>query len=173
MFRSAVDAMWRERRLAAMRAEVEASHDAHPSHPHGHRGYDPNQPRVPKGHPDGGQWTSTGGMPGTDLTAVEPPNGFATSTRTTTVAMGGPTRAFPRPGPHTPIPPEVCEEWRRHAEQGIKGLLEEWGRLFKGRAGGSSKVPKDECDILYEEDSAICRRARSQTLLGASGPSTW
>ncbi len=24
-------------------------------------GYDPNQPRVPAGHPDGGQWTSTGG----------------------------------------------------------------------------------------------------------------
>lgn len=25
------------------------------------RGYDPNQPRVPAGHPDGGQWTSIGG----------------------------------------------------------------------------------------------------------------
>lgn len=28
--------------------------------PHG-RGYDPNQPRVSAGHPDGGQWTSKGG----------------------------------------------------------------------------------------------------------------
>ena len=28
--------------------------------PHGHR-YDPNQPRVPAGDPDGGQWTSKGG----------------------------------------------------------------------------------------------------------------
>jgi hypothetical protein len=28
----------------------------------GHRsGYDPNQPRVPAGNPDGGQWTSSGG----------------------------------------------------------------------------------------------------------------
>src|SRR5262245_11301437 len=26
---------------------------------HGH-GYDPNQPRVPAGHPDGGQWTKVG-----------------------------------------------------------------------------------------------------------------
>jgi hypothetical protein len=25
------------------------------------RGYDPNQPRVPAGHSDGGQWTDTGG----------------------------------------------------------------------------------------------------------------
>jgi hypothetical protein len=27
----------------------------------GYRGYDPNQPRVPAGHPDGGQWTEKGG----------------------------------------------------------------------------------------------------------------
>ncbi|WP_083239113.1 hypothetical protein [Methyloceanibacter superfactus] len=26
--------------------------------------YDPNQPRVPAGHPDGGQWTDTGGGTG-------------------------------------------------------------------------------------------------------------
>jgi hypothetical protein len=26
----------------------------------GAHGYDPNQPRVPGGHPDGGQWTNTG-----------------------------------------------------------------------------------------------------------------
>ena len=25
-----------------------------------HHGYDPNQPRVPSGHSDGGQWTKTG-----------------------------------------------------------------------------------------------------------------
>ena len=29
--------------------------------PGGHHGYDPNQPRVPSGHGDGGQWTKTGG----------------------------------------------------------------------------------------------------------------
>jgi hypothetical protein len=28
-------------------------------------GYDPNQPRVPAGNPDGGQWTTTGGTAGT------------------------------------------------------------------------------------------------------------
>jgi SCP1.201-like deaminase len=55
MSRAAIDAIWRERRLAAMRAEVEASNRTRPRH-----GYDPNQPRVPKGQPDGGQWTSTG-----------------------------------------------------------------------------------------------------------------
>lgn len=37
-----------------------------PSHPVGRnaRGYDPNQPRVPAGHPDGGQWTDDDDDPG-------------------------------------------------------------------------------------------------------------
>jgi hypothetical protein len=75
MSRSAVDAVWRERRLAAMRAEVEASHDADPPHSHGRRGYDPNQPRVPKGYPDGGQWTSTGAGESIRLAATDWPLG--------------------------------------------------------------------------------------------------
>jgi len=55
MSRSAVDAILRERRLAEMRVEIDASHAAH-----SRRGYDPNQPRVLKGNPHGGEWTSTG-----------------------------------------------------------------------------------------------------------------
>src|SRR5262245_37985600 len=34
---------------------------ARPSFGDLHRGYDPNQPRVPAGNADGGQWTSAGG----------------------------------------------------------------------------------------------------------------
>jgi hypothetical protein len=34
--------------------------------------YNPNQPRVPAGHPDGGQWTATGGL-GTRLAAADKP----------------------------------------------------------------------------------------------------
>ncbi|MBX9773321.1 MAG: hypothetical protein K2Y71_02820 [Xanthobacteraceae bacterium] len=37
---------------------------------HGH-GYDPNQPRVPAGHPDGGQWTKFGAH----TLAITPPTG--------------------------------------------------------------------------------------------------
>src|SRR5262249_19838174 len=64
MSHPAVDAIWRERRLASMRAEIEASKDTHPPHAHPHHGYDPTEPRVPAGNPDGGQWTSTGGIAG-------------------------------------------------------------------------------------------------------------
>jgi hypothetical protein len=73
MPRSAVDAIWRERRLLAMRAEVEASNGEHPSHTHARRGYDPNQPRVPKGNPDGGRWTSDGRGAGIQVAAEKPP----------------------------------------------------------------------------------------------------
>ncbi len=52
---SALDAILRERRLAAMRAEERPPHAVRARH-----GYNPNQPRVPGGQPDGGQWTNTG-----------------------------------------------------------------------------------------------------------------
>ena len=45
--------------------DLEASR-SEPQHGNGpHHGYDPNQPRVPSGHSDGGQWTKTpgGGTP--------------------------------------------------------------------------------------------------------------
>jgi len=38
---------------------------------HTRRGYDHNQPRVPAGNPDGGQWTDTGGESGPKLAAGE------------------------------------------------------------------------------------------------------
>ena len=47
-----------ERRVAAMREQEQGQlpRDAHARH-----GFDPNQPRVPAGHSDGGHWTSSGG----------------------------------------------------------------------------------------------------------------
>jgi hypothetical protein len=51
------DQAWRDRLAAALRGGNPAGH--------GGSGFDPNQPRVPAGHPDGGQWTSAGGGHGT------------------------------------------------------------------------------------------------------------
>ena len=53
---ASVNEAWRELRSARNRAHEENDHE----HPARH-GYDPNQPRVSKGQPDGGQWTDTGG----------------------------------------------------------------------------------------------------------------
>jgi hypothetical protein len=45
--------------------EASRSEPQHGNGPGPHHGYDPNQPRVPSGHSDGGQWTKTpgGGTP--------------------------------------------------------------------------------------------------------------
>jgi len=52
---ASVNEAWRELRNARNRAHEENNHVQHAGH-----GYDPNQPRVPKGHSDGGQWTDSG-----------------------------------------------------------------------------------------------------------------
>jgi hypothetical protein len=52
---ASVNEAWRELRNTRSRAHEESDR-AQPAH----HGYDPNQPRVSKGHPDGGQWTETG-----------------------------------------------------------------------------------------------------------------
>jgi hypothetical protein len=43
-------------------------------------GYDPNQPRVPAGNPDGGQWTSSGGGSPVRLAVERTPRGFGSAT---------------------------------------------------------------------------------------------
>ena len=49
---SIANAIWRARQNALSRAGERAPRSAVAQH-----GYDPNQPRAPAGHPDGGQWT--------------------------------------------------------------------------------------------------------------------
>jgi hypothetical protein len=160
---SAIDAILRERRLAAMRAEIEQSLDAPPLEGQPGSGDDPN-PLMLGDYPDAKPWTSTGVTPSTELAAAEPPYSFPMSPPTTNVALGGwPTGVWPRPGVPAPFPPDVWEPWRQGAEQSIKGLIDAWRSLFKGSPSGSSRAPKDECDALYEEDSATCRGVRSQT----------
>ena len=53
---ASVNEAWRELRNARRRALEENRRI-----PYAHHGYDPNQPRVPKGHHAGGQWTDNTG----------------------------------------------------------------------------------------------------------------
>jgi hypothetical protein len=61
-----VNAIWRARQNAAARVGERAPHAAR-------NGYDPNQPRVPAGHADGGQWThvASGHSPTEDVVINE------------------------------------------------------------------------------------------------------
>jgi hypothetical protein len=68
-----------ERLLADAKSAATLRHklalmDIAAQHIAGHRShFNPNQPRVPAGNPDGGQWTSTGGGAGSRLAAAEKP----------------------------------------------------------------------------------------------------
>src|SRR5215813_3524701 len=65
---ASLNEIWRERQRMLAPGEARQS-----EHPH-HRGYDPNQPRVPAGHPDSGQWTDKWpGELGRILAEVEDP----------------------------------------------------------------------------------------------------
>ena len=91
---SAIDAMLRERRLAAMRAEVEQSFYAPPPEGQPGRGDNPNQLLL-EGQSDDDPWTSTGAAPGTEFTAAEPPDALPMSPPTMNVAAGGLANPYP------------------------------------------------------------------------------
>jgi hypothetical protein len=151
---SAIDAMLRERRLAAMRAEIEQSLDAPPSERQPGRGDDPNELMF-GGYPDANPWTTTGVATGTEFAGAEPPEAFPMSAPTMNVAAAGwPTRMWPRAGPPAPFPPDVWEPWRQQAEQGIKGLIGAWRRVFSGSAGGSYDP---DCDQEWKEARELCK----------------
>jgi hypothetical protein len=104
---SAIDAMLRERRLAAMRAEIEQSVD--PSSLEGQPDYgdDPSQ-SMRGAYPDAEPWTNTGVQSGAEFAGTEQPEALPQSAPTMNVAAAGwPTRIRPRPGPPGPFPPDV------------------------------------------------------------------
>src|SRR5207237_1161778 len=153
---SAIDAMLRERRLAAMRAEIEQSLDAPPPEGQPGRGYVPNQ-LMHGSDPDADPWTSTGMAPGTDRASAAPPYAFPMSAPTVNVAARGwPTGIWPGPGLPAPSPPDVWEPWRRGTEQGIKGLIDAWQRLMRrsGGQGESTSGSGDECYDRWESEYA-------------------
>jgi hypothetical protein len=151
---SAIDAMLRERRLAAMRAEIEQSLDAPPTEGQPGRGYDLNQLLL-GGNPDADPWTSTGMVSGTDLAGSEQSYIFPMSPPTTNVSMeDGQTGGWSRPGPPWIFPPDIWEPWKRGTEQGIKGLIDAWRRVFSGSAGGSYDP---DCDQEWKEAREQCK----------------
>jgi hypothetical protein len=107
--------------------------------------------------------------PSTEVAAAAAPYTFPMSAPTMNVAMRGPPiGVWPRPGPPVPFPPDVWEPWRRHTEQGIKGLIDAWQRLMRrgadgGRGGSGSRRGSgsgDECYDRWGEETARCSTFR-------------
>lgn len=81
---ASVNEAWRELRVARNRAHEENDHAHHVRH-----GYDPNQPRVPKGHPDGGQWTDDGRAENTgEVRSDATPTTIGAQVRSTRTCVG-------------------------------------------------------------------------------------
>jgi hypothetical protein len=124
----------------------------------GHR-YDPNQPRVPVGHHDGGQWTSgSAGLVERTVDrrgkGVEGRSARRSERAEVRVAQSAP--AYPRPG-LAPIPPvfvPATPENREWAEQAIKS-----GQALIDHALTILRTfrPKKDCDQQAQADEAICR----------------
>ncbi len=86
---------------------------------------------------------------------------YAKSAPLTEVDPDGLQVAIPVPGPpFTPVPPGAFDEWRKHAEAGIGGLLNFCRRMIGSGDGGGDD--KDQCHERYEEEAQRCRDAAWQ-----------
>lgn len=104
--------------------------------------FDPNQPRVPAGNPDGGQWTSTGGSGGSDAGQSE------------RIRL-----AQNEPRDHrTDIPkirpPSVRE--RNRAIRRVATLVAKLGAGARGGRVGLILAGLDVAQWVYEEISGLC-----------------
>jgi hypothetical protein len=135
LLRGAQDAATLRHRLALM--DIEAQHRLawHRSH------FDPNQPRVPAGHPDGGQWTRTASAKGTDarqvLSDVTPDNDWK---------PGAQYANARRPGT---VPVRIGQQW-------FEVELGHANRLFMAEARAQVAIAKvRELDPNWRPDSAL------------------
>jgi RHS repeat-associated protein len=61
--------------------------------------------------------------------------------------------------------PGLFDEWNKYADKSVKDIWNFCRRIINsiGGGGGGGDQSKDKCDIQYDEDSSICRVARSRT----------
>jgi hypothetical protein len=127
-----------------------------------HHNFDPNQPRVPRGRPDGGQWTSGSGhsdLPIDSDSARQWIDIFhgARGAEKMRTAAAAPSIARPVP---TPVPPIFIpgtsehKQWKDQAIKGLRGLYDETIRLLR------EFKSKEDCEKQAESDEAICASLR-------------
>jgi hypothetical protein len=70
-------------------------------------------------------------------------------------ASGSTPTTWPKQPWGFPLPPDVWEPWRQQTEQGIKGLIDWYRRVFKGSGGGGDKDPDCEEEIRAAREACI------------------
>jgi hypothetical protein len=130
-------------------------HDRYPSHsPSSRSHYDASQPRVPRGHPDGGQWTSGYGLL-SDLAELHTIRGL----HDRVASSRGTEQEYPLwPLPVRKLTPQDAPDWWPEPGEGDPGLLvrlaampwpDKRDRVFgqgelpleAGRSGGGGSLP--------------------------------
>jgi hypothetical protein len=86
------------------------------------------------------------------------PSGSSSSAPTdsapiTEIGLKGLQNAIPRPG-FTPVLPDIFNEWRRHTQKGLEGLLDYYYRARKGSGGGGGRDP--DCDEEWRHAREWC-----------------
>ena len=104
--------------------------------------YDPRQPRVPRGHPGGGQWTSDRSMPLSDLAELRPPDvrGYGNRALLTLEALldgkaplARPPAGTPSAAEHAPWQPSTLERF-----VAAPSIDANWIDVWTADAGGAS-----------------------------------
>ena len=73
----------------------------------------------------------------------------------TEIGLKGLQNAISRPG-FMPVPPDIFDEWRRHTQRGLKGLLDYYYRTYKGSGGGGGWDP--DCAEEWREALDWCAK---------------
>lgn len=162
LLRGARDAALLGHRLALL--NIEAKHRLSQYHSH----YNPNQPRVPAGHPDGGQWTSAGGTTGSGtsqvLSDVTPGNDWKPGAQYANNSRRG-RGSGPEPEPGQAARRVVAIARARDAVRRVRELDPNWRPRREALYGEGV-----ESDIRKAEDLAEEAEARLLELAGGSPP---
>jgi hypothetical protein len=100
----------------------------------------------------------TGYVPSDSLGFMDGPSAHPySSTPITQIGAYQLPNAAPLPG-FTPVPPGIFDEWRKHAERGMKGLIDYYYRTFQGGGGSSGGGWDPECDEEWKAAIDWCRK---------------
>ena len=86
---------------------------------------------------------------------------YAKAAPTINVDPKGLQIVIPRPG-MTPVPPGVFDEWRKHADRGMKGLLNFCRRAIGALSGGDGDPDGPGCKEEWEAARARCEKELSK-----------
>lgn len=131
-------------------------------------GFDPNQPRVPPGNPDGGQWTRTGGGDSRRiLSNANPANFTKPGTRLAQARRGGGGRALVRIGsnlrdlsPYQELQLDFANIEANKAIKKVKEVEPDWTHRTSLYADNFQSAIRKANDLVLEAQARLIQHGR-------------